>query len=86
MWSEDRNCDVSADLPTPDAPSMATLYCSGGGPRATSTAGSMAHAPCCAALCAGGANDDLRDARDARRDEPPEQLLKSSPELVRELE
>ena len=30
MWSDDKNCDVSDDLPTPEAPSIATRYCFGG--------------------------------------------------------
>lgn len=27
MWSEVKNCDVKADFPTSEAPSMATRYC-----------------------------------------------------------
>ena len=64
MWSEERNCEVSADLPTPGAPSIVTLYRRGGGPVPTSTAGRInldPPAPAAAAAAAGNM-DDLLEA------------------------
>ena len=67
MWSDERNCDVSDDFPTPEAPSMATLYLLGGGPVAISTAGVILG--CCCADGGGGTHvDDRREAREGRRD------------------
>ncbi len=66
MWSEDKNCEVSADLPTPEAPNMATLYCSGG---------VLAAGPVMLTL---EARREEREARDARRELLAEQAGEKS--------
>ena len=76
MWSELKNCEVSELFPTPEPPSMATRYCSGSGPCATSTAGVMpaqsaaaaAAAPAAAPLATAAASDGPRGTVELRRE------------------